>query len=77
MCLPYESAVRRPCAPHSIDARLTEIERSLNLLLNVTPVNAAKAWADFERSDFRTVPTLRLETTGIRARPGAARPLQP
>jgi hypothetical protein len=27
-----------------IDARLTEIERSLNLLLNVTPVNAAEAW---------------------------------
>jgi hypothetical protein len=43
-----------------IDARLTEIERSLNLLLNVTPVNAAEAWADFERSDFGTVPTLRL-----------------
>jgi hypothetical protein len=32
----------------------------LNLLLNVTPVNAAEAWADFERSDFGTVPTLRL-----------------
>jgi uncharacterized protein (TIGR02421 family) len=43
-----------------IDARLTEIERSLNLPLNVTPVNAAGAWADFERSDFGTVPTLRL-----------------
>ena len=43
-----------------VDARLTEIERSLNLLLNVTPVNAAQAWADFERSDFGTVPTLRL-----------------
>ena len=43
-----------------IDARLTEIERSLNLLLNVTPVNAAEAWADFERSDFGTAPTLRL-----------------
>jgi uncharacterized protein (TIGR02421 family) len=43
-----------------IDARLTEIERSLNLPLNVTPVNAAEAWADFERSDFGTVPTLRL-----------------
>ena len=27
-----------------IDARLTTIERSLNLLLNVTPVNAAEAW---------------------------------
>jgi uncharacterized protein (TIGR02421 family) len=43
-----------------IDARLTEIERSLDLLLNVTPVNAAEAWADFERSDFGTAPTLRL-----------------
>ena len=32
----------------------------MNLLLNVTPVNAAEAWADFERSDFATVPTLRL-----------------
>ena len=43
-----------------VDARLTEIERGVNLLLNVTPVNAAQAWADFERSDFGTVPTLRL-----------------
>ncbi len=43
-----------------IDANLTEIERGLNLLLNVTPVNAREAWADFERSDFATAPTLRL-----------------
>lgn len=43
-----------------IDARLTEIERGLNLLLNITPVNGAEAWEDFERSDFGTVPTLRL-----------------
>jgi uncharacterized protein (TIGR02421 family) len=43
-----------------IDARLTEIERRVNLLLNVTPVNAAEAWTDFERSDFDTVPKLRL-----------------
>ena len=43
-----------------IDASLTEIERGLNLLLNVTPVNATEAWADFERSDFGTAPTLRL-----------------
>jgi len=43
-----------------IDARLTDIQLSLNLLLNLTPVNAAEAWADFERSDFGTVPTLRL-----------------
>jgi len=43
-----------------VDGRLAGIERGLNLLLNVTPVNAADAWADFERSDFGTVPTLRL-----------------
>jgi uncharacterized protein (TIGR02421 family) len=43
-----------------IDARLTEIERSLDLLLNNTPINAAEAWADFERGDFGTAPTLRL-----------------
>jgi uncharacterized protein (TIGR02421 family) len=43
-----------------IDARLTEIERSVNLLLNITPVNAAEAWVDFEQSGFATVPTLRL-----------------
>ena len=43
-----------------IDARLTAIERSLDLLLNVTPVNAAEAWVDFERSGFETVPSLRL-----------------
>ena len=43
-----------------IDARLTEIERCVNMLVNVAPVNAAEAWVDFERSDFATVPTLRL-----------------
>jgi uncharacterized protein (TIGR02421 family) len=43
-----------------VDARLTEIERGMNLLLNVTPVNAAEAWVDFERSDFATAPSLRL-----------------
>lgn len=44
----------------AIDARLTEIEREVDLLLNLTPLNAAEAWTDFERSDFGTVPTLRL-----------------
>ena len=43
-----------------IDARLAEMERHVDLLLNTTPVNATEAWADFERSDFGTVPTLRL-----------------
>jgi uncharacterized protein (TIGR02421 family) len=41
-----------------VDARLTEIERALNLLLNVTPTNGAQAWTDFERSGFESVPTL-------------------
>jgi uncharacterized protein (TIGR02421 family) len=43
-----------------VDARLTEIERRVNMLLNTTPVNAAQAWADFARSDYAAVPTLRL-----------------
>ncbi len=42
----------------AVDARLTEIERALNLLLNVTPTNGAEAWRDFERSGFESVPTL-------------------
>ena len=43
-----------------VDSRLTEIERGVDLLLNMTPVNAAQAWLDFEQGDFGTVPTLRL-----------------
>jgi uncharacterized protein (TIGR02421 family) len=49
-----------PTPELDVDARLTEIERGVNMLLNITPVNAAEAWADFERSDFATVPTLQL-----------------
>lgn len=48
-----------------IDARLTDIERGVDLLLNLTPVNAAEAWADFERSDFASTPTLRLRPLGF------------
>jgi uncharacterized protein (TIGR02421 family) len=48
-----------------VDARLTDIERGVNLWLNMTPVNAAEAWADFERSDFGTVPMLRLRPLGF------------
>jgi len=43
-----------------IDLHLTEFERQVSMLLNMTPVNAAEAWTDFEHSDFTTVPTLRL-----------------
>ena len=48
-----------------VDAALTEIERSVDLLLNLTPVNATEAWTDFERSDFATAPTLRLRPLGF------------
>ncbi len=40
------------------DARLADIARELNLLLNVTPTNGTEAWADFERSGFESLPTL-------------------
>ena len=42
----------------AVDGRLTEIERELNLMLNVTPTNGTEAWTDFERSGFESVPTL-------------------
>jgi uncharacterized protein (TIGR02421 family) len=58
--VPLEPSTEQLAGAFDLDADLTEIERGLNLLLNVTPVNAAEAWSDFERSDFATVPTLRL-----------------
>lgn len=48
-----------------IDHALTEIERELEVLLNLTPVNAAQAWADFERSGFSTVPALQSRPLGF------------
>lgn len=42
-----------------VDRALTAIERELNLLLNMTPVNASEAWSDFEKSGYSTVPLLR------------------
>jgi uncharacterized protein (TIGR02421 family) len=41
-----------------IDHALTNMEREIELLLNLTPVNAAEAWADFERGGFASVPAL-------------------
>ena len=41
-----------------IDRELAGIEREIEFLLNLTPVNAAEAWADFERNGFATEPTL-------------------
>ncbi len=49
-----------PALALDIDTSLTQIERSLNVLLSLTPVNAAEAWADFEQSEYGTPPTLRL-----------------
>jgi uncharacterized protein (TIGR02421 family) len=54
------SATQELAPALAIDARLTEIERRVDMLLNVTPVNAAEAWTDFERGGFATAPTLRL-----------------
>ena len=54
------SATDQLASALQLDASLTEIERSANLLVNVTPLNAPEAWTDFERSDFGTSPTLRL-----------------
>jgi uncharacterized protein (TIGR02421 family) len=42
----------------AVDSRLATIERELNLLLNVTPANAAEAWRDFKRSGFDKAPTM-------------------
>lgn len=41
-------------------ARLTEIERRIDPLGYLTPVNAAEEWADFKRSDHSSTPTLHL-----------------
>lgn len=48
-----------------IDRALMELERELDLLLNMTPVNAADAWMDFERSGFSTEPNLRSRPLGF------------
>ena len=45
-------------AAREIDRELTEIERGLEFLLNLTPVNTAQAWVDFEKGGFGTVPSL-------------------
>jgi uncharacterized protein (TIGR02421 family) len=39
-----------------IDRQLAEIDRSFDLLLQATPVNAESAWCEFERSDFEKPP---------------------
>ena len=41
-----------------VDHALTEMEREIDLLLNLTPVNAEEAWVDFERGGFASAPAL-------------------
>jgi uncharacterized protein (TIGR02421 family) len=41
------------------DRALTDIEKEIDLLLSITPVNADEAWKDFEKSGFSNVPSLR------------------
>jgi len=48
-----------------IDHALTEMEREIDLLLNLTPTNAADAWADFERGGFASVPALQSRPLGF------------
>jgi uncharacterized protein (TIGR02421 family) len=41
-----------------VDQQLCEISQSFDFLLQVTPVNAEKAWESFESSNYRKPPTL-------------------
>jgi uncharacterized protein (TIGR02421 family) len=41
-----------------IDHALTGLELEIELLLNLTPLNAAEAWVDFERGGFASAPAL-------------------
>jgi uncharacterized protein (TIGR02421 family) len=42
----------------TVDHELAAIERDVGLLLNLTPVNAAEAWLDFERGGYAHAPAL-------------------
>lgn len=45
-------------AARVVDQQLCEISQSFDFLLQVTPVNAEKAWEDFEASGYAKAPTL-------------------
>ncbi|BBO31147.1 hypothetical protein PLANPX_0759 [Lacipirellula parvula] len=47
-----------PKAARAVDQQLSEISQSFDFLLQVTPVNAEKAWEDFEASGYAKAPTL-------------------
>jgi uncharacterized protein (TIGR02421 family) len=48
-----------------IDHALTELEREIDLLLNITPLNAEEAWTDFERGGFANPPALQSRPLGF------------
>jgi uncharacterized protein (TIGR02421 family) len=47
------------------DRALTAIEKEIDLLMNVTPLNSDEAWIDFEKSGFSTVPGLQSRPLGF------------
>lgn len=63
----YHALGRRAMAKAvwEVDARLAEISTSFDFLLQVTPVNADKAWAAFKRNRFEKAPTLRYRPLPI------------
>ena len=48
-----------------IDHALAEMEREIDLLLNLTPVNTEEAWVDFERGGFANPPSLQSRALGF------------
>jgi uncharacterized protein (TIGR02421 family) len=48
-----------------IDRALTEVQRQVDFLLNITPTNSNEAWLDFERSGFSTMPMLQSRPLGF------------
>jgi uncharacterized protein (TIGR02421 family) len=48
-----------------IDGRLAEISENFDLLLHVTPVNAAAAWAEFRECAFERAPTFHYRPRGV------------
>lgn len=63
----YHALGRRAMAKAvwEVDARLGEISTSFDFLLQVTPVNADKAWAAFKRNRFEKAPLLRYRPLPI------------
>jgi uncharacterized protein (TIGR02421 family) len=55
----------KPSPAVEADHALADVEREIDLLLTVTPVNADEAWTDFEKSGFSKVPGLRSRPLGF------------